>query len=286
MFKNYLTIAFRNIVRHKAYSFINIAGLAIGMASSILILLWVQHELSYDRWHEHAGQTYRITVTASEDFKAAGNPAGMPEGLQAEMPEIKNTVRLSHPGTHLFETGNRKFEEKRVFYADSTFLQVFSFPLVKGDVKTALQRPDGVLITEDLAKKYFGGEDALGKTLKADNGDLVTVTGVLANIPGNSHLQFDAILPMSAIEQSNDDLKNKIWNSFNFYSYVQLDQHFVASPAALARLGAKMKRDYQKHVPPTVIKAVFQLEPLTSIHLDPSLQVDLDGHGNSQYVHI
>ena len=165
MFKNYLKIAFRNIVRHKAYSFINIAGLAIGMASSILILLWVQHELSYDRWHEHAGQIYRVTVTASEDFKAAVNPAGMPAGLQAEMPEIKNTVRLSHMEGHMFEVGDRKFEEKRVFYADSTFLQVFSFPLVKGDPKTALQRPNGVLITEDMAKKYFGrggcgGQDA------------------------------------------------------------------------------------------------------------------------------
>src|ERR1700744_1898269 len=231
MFKNYLTIAFRNIVRHKAYSFINIAGLAIGMAASILLWLWVKHELSYDRWHEHAGQTYRITVTASEDFKAAVNPAGMPEGLQAEMPEIKNTVRLSHPGTHLFETGNRKFEEKRVFYADSTFLQVFSFPLVKGDARTALQRPDGMLITEDMAKKYFGKEDPIGKVLRKDNNRSVVITGVLANIPSNSHLRFDAIIPMSSPDKQGE-LADHPWINFSYYDYIQLDDHFNATPAA------------------------------------------------------
>ena len=165
MLKNYLKIAFRNIIRHKAYSIINISGLAIGMASSILILLWVQNELSYDRFHKNAGQIYRITVNAS-GFNAAVNPAGMPAGLQAEMPQIKNTVRLSHISTSLFEVGNQKFEEKRVFYVDSTFLEVFSFPLVKGNPKTALQRDDGVLITEELAKKYFGNQEAMGRTIE------------------------------------------------------------------------------------------------------------------------
>src|SRR6185436_11241073 len=153
MIKNYFKIALRNIVRHKAYSTINILGLAIGMACSILILLWVQNELSYDRFHVNADEVYRITCNAGE-FKAAVNPAGMPAGLKAQIPAVKNFVRLSEPSTNLFEVGNRKFEEKRVFYADSTFLQVFSFPLVKGNAKTALQRIDGVLITEDMAKKY------------------------------------------------------------------------------------------------------------------------------------
>ena len=126
----------------------------------------------------------------------------------------------------------------------------------------------------------------MGKTLKFDNGDLVTVTGVLANIPGNSHLQFDVILPMSSVQQADDDLKNNVWYNFNFYSYVQLDKSFVPTQAALARLGSEMTRIYQKHIPADKIKAVFQLEPLTSIHLDPSLQVDLPGHGNIQYVNI
>ena len=204
------------------------------MACSILIFLWVQNELSYDRFHVNAGQVYRITCNAG-DFKAAVNPAGMPAGLKAQMPVIKNYVRLSTPSTNLFEVGDRKFEEKRVFYADSTFLEVFSFPLVKGDAKTALQSIDGVLITEDMAKKYFGQEEAMGKTLRKDNGNNVTVTGILANIPSNSHLQFDFILPMASIGQTNYDLKNNVWDNFNFYTYIQLDKNFVPSAASLVR---------------------------------------------------
>src|SRR5215218_9319456 len=138
MIKNYFKIALRNLMRHKAYSLINISGLAISMAASILILLWVQNELSYDRFHTNASQLYRITANAG-DFKVAINPAGMPGGLKQEIPAIKSYVRLTTPNTLLFETNNRKFEEKKVFYADSNFLELFSFPLLKGDRKTALQ---------------------------------------------------------------------------------------------------------------------------------------------------
>jgi len=284
MLKNYLKIAVRNIQRHKAYSAINIAGLAIGMASSIFIFLWVQNELSYDRFHKNARQLYRITSSAG-DFKAAVNPAGMPAGLKDQMPEIKNFARLSHPATILLETGNRKFEEKSAFYADSTFLELFSFPLIKGNAATALQRPDAILVTEDMAKKYFGQEEAMGKTLRKNNGANVTITGILANIPSNSHLQFDFILPMSAIAQTNWDLKNNVWDNFNFYNYVQLDKSFVPTAAALLKLNRQMDQIYKKRQP-NGIKVAFQLQPLTSIHLQPGLQVDLPGHGNVQYVNI
>ncbi len=287
MLKNYLKIAIRNLSRHPAYSFLNISGLAIGMAASILILLWCQNELSYDRFNANADQIYRITVVASDQFKAAINPAGMPAGLQAAMPQIRNTVRLSHPVETLFEKGDIQFVEKKGFYADSTLLDIFSFPLIKGDRRTALQRPDGVLITEDMARRYFGHSDALGKTLKKDNGELVTVTGVLANIPFNSSLQFDYILPMSAVARTNDELKNSVWGNFNFYSYVQLDKNFVPSTANLDALDRKMTQIYQRHIPRDKLKADFFLQPLTSIHLhSDGLQVDLPGHGNSQYVSI
>jgi len=284
MLKNYFKMALRNLVHHKAYSLINISGLAIGMTASILILLWVQNELSYDRFNNDADRIYRITCNAS-DFRAAVNPAGMPAGLQTEMPEIKNSVRLSHLSTEIFASGNRKFEEKQVFYADSTFLQMFSYPLVRGNRLTALMRPDAVLLTEEMAKKYFGGTDALGKTLRLNNGDLVTVTGVLANIPFNSHLQFDFILPMSAIGQDNADIKNNVWDNFNFYTYVELDKYFVPAAASISKLCSQMDEIYKKHV--TDIKVKFQLQPLTSIHLHSNgLQVDLPGHGNAQYVNI
>ena len=285
MIKNYFKIAFRNIVRQKAFSTINIAGLAIGMACSILILLWVTNELSYDRFHKNANQIFRITARAG-DFNAAVNCAGMPSELKAKMPAVKNYVRLSHPSTNVFEAGTRKFEEKKVFYADSTFLQVFSFGLVKGNRESAMMRPDAVLITEDMAKKYFGEEDPIGKTLKKNNGSNVTVTGVLANIPSNSHLQFDFILPMSSIAQSDNDLKTNTWKNFNFYGYIQFDKNFKATPAAIEDLEKQVNRLYKEHVNEAELKVLFHFQPLTSIHLHSNYQVDLPGHGNVQYVNI
>jgi putative ABC transport system permease protein len=283
MLKNYFKIAFRNLLRHKAYSLINISGLAIGMACSILILLWVQNERSYDRFHANAPHLYRVTAQAGE-FKVAINAAGMPGGLKQEIPAIKSFVRLTTLSTKLFETGDRKFEEKRVFYADSNFLELFSFRLLKGNPKTALLNVNGVLITESIAMKYFGREEALGKVLRIDNGSNVTVTGVLADIPANSHLQFDFILPMAAIMQTNEDLRTNTWDNFDFYSYLLLDNSFVPTPAAINRFNKQMNDIYKKRVPS--IKIEFQLQPLTDIHLHSNLQIDLPGQGNILYVRI
>ncbi|WP_431215087.1 ABC transporter permease [Puia sp. P3] len=160
MFRNYLKVAFRNIVRHRAFSAINISGLAIGMACSIFILLWVQNELSYDKFHKNAGSIYRVSAGGER------NSGPMLPELKAKIPAVKNYVRLSQPTTTVFATGAKRFEEKAVFYADSTLLQVFSFPLVNGNAESALARPDAVLITEDMAKKYFGSEDVVGRGLK------------------------------------------------------------------------------------------------------------------------
>ena len=285
MIKNYFKIALRNIVRHKAFTAINIAGLAIGMTCSIFILLWVQNELSYDRFHKNADKIYRITARAGE-FNAAVNCAGMPAELKAKIPAVENFVRLSHPSTNVFEVGTRKFEEKNVFYADSTFLQVFSFQLVNGNAATALMRPDAVLITEDMAKKYFGRENPVGKALRKNNGSNVMVTGVLANIPSNSHLQFDFILPMSSIAQSDDDLKTNTWQNFNYYAYLQFAKDFKTTPAAIEGLVKQIDKIYKEHVKEAELKVDFNLQALTSIHLHSNYQVDVSGHGNVQYVKI
>lgn len=285
MIQNYFKIAWRNITRHKAFAAINIAGLAIGMASSIFILLWVQNELSYDRFHKNANEIYRIIGNAG-DFKAAITPAAMAPELQAKIPAIKNSTRTTQFSLDIFEVGTRRFEEKRVLYADSTFLQVFSFHLVKGNPATALSRIDGVVITEDMAKKYFGNEDPMGKIMKRNNNENAIVTGVLANIPANSHLQFDCLLPMSFLARTNNDLKNGVWDSFDFYTYIQLDKNFKPTPANLASLNKQMNDIYKSHVPETTLKVNFQLQPLGSIHLHSNYNVDVPGHGNIQYVNI
>ena len=283
MLNTYFKLAYRNITKDKAYSIINISGLAIGLAASILILLWVQNELSYDKFHKNAAQIYRITFNMG-DLKASVNPAGMPGGLKAEMPVIKNTVRLSSANTALFETGNKKFEEKLVFYADPSFMDVFSFPLILGDRNTALSNVDGVLITQDIATKYFGNQNPIGKFLRKDNSENVVVTGVLANIPANSHLQFDFILPMASLAKTNDGLQKNTWDDFSFYSYIQLDQNFDPTAANLAGLEKQVNQVFHKHNPG--MNAKFELQPLAKIHLASERLGDLPGHGNEQYVSI
>ena len=283
MLKIYFKLAYRNIVKDKANSFINITGLAIGLASSILILLWVQNELSYDKFHKNVDQIYRITCNLG-DSKNATTPAGMPAGLKAEMPVIENTVRLAQSSATLVASGNKKFEENHVFYVDPSFMDMFSFPLIKGDRATALAHPDGVLITQSTATKYFGNQNPIGKILRIDNNMNLAVTGVFAAVPANSHLQFDIIVPMAAIANIVSDLKDNTWGNFNFLTYLQLSKSFDPTSVNLARLEKQMDQIYHQHIPD--VKATFQLQPLTKIHLAPERQYDLPGHGNAQYVNI
>ncbi|RYY09156.1 MAG: ABC transporter permease, partial [Chitinophagaceae bacterium] len=283
MLTNYIKIALRNLKRHKAYSMLNIAGLAIGMACSILILLWVQQEQSYDRFHTNASHLFRLRGSAG-DFHAAVSPAGMGAGLQRELPQVKAFVRLSHLQATLFEHGNTKLSEKNTFYADSNFLDIFSFELAAGNRQLAMSRPDAVIITEEMAMKYFGTKNAVGKTLKRNNRDLVTVTGVFNNIPSASHLQFDFIMPIAAIAGEHNDLKTNTWDNFNFYTYLLLDQSVVAGEPSVKALEKQINRIYQEHQKSQKIN--FFLQPLTEIHLLSNLQVDLPGHGNKQYVSI
>lgn len=278
MIKNYIKTAFRNIIRHKAFSVINIAGLTIGLTCSIFILLWVQHERSYDRFHRHATDIYRITALVS-GFNVAVTPAPMAQGLQAKMPEIISYARFINTGSHVFEAGKIKFEEDNALYVDSTFLHVFSFPLLKGNPATALLQPDAVLLTENTAKKYFGKEDPLGKILQLDTKKNLVVTGILKNPPSTSHIAFDFLMPMAAIADHRD-IKNANWSNYNFYTYVQIngvEEH--------QNLEAKIDKIYKEHVDEKVLKVNFSLQPLTDIHLySAGLQADISGHGNILYV--
>lgn len=283
MFKTYIKLAYRNLIKEKAYSIINILGLTIGLASSILIFLWVQNELSYDKFHKNAGQVYRV-VSDFSGSKSAANSAGMPAGLKANLPVVTNTARIQPMNTTLLEVGSKKFQEENAFYADASFMDVFSYPLVKGDRATALKKVNSILITQAMAKKYFGDEDPMGKTIKQDNKESLQVTGVFADVPANSDLQFDFIMPMTSLAKTNNDLKNSVWDNFNFWDYIQLDKSFDPTPANLANLETQIYQVFHKHSPDT--KALFYLQPLTKIHLAPERLGDMPGHGNAQYVNI
>lgn len=281
MFKTYLKLAYRNLVKERAYSVINVLGLTIGLASSILILLWVQNELSFDTFHKNAGQIYRIASDFG-DSKSAACSAGMPAGIRAQLPVIKNSVRIQPANTTLLQQGTKRFEEERAIYADASFMNIFSYPLVEGDRSTALDQPDAILLTRTMARKYFGDEDPMGKILRKDNQENVIVRGVLADIPANSDLQFDFIMPMTSLARTNSDLKHDVWDNFNFWDYVQLDGSFVPSAANLAALEQQIDELYHRHNPD--VKVSYHLQPLTGIHLAPERLGDEPGHGNAQYV--
>ncbi|MCF2489244.1 ABC transporter permease [Dyadobacter sp. CY347] len=283
MLKNYFKIAWRNIVRQKSYSILNIAGLSIGMACSILILLWVQNELSYDRFHSRADQIFRLTCSAG-DFRAAVSAAGMAPGFKSELPQIKSGVRISKWIPMLFEVGEKKVDEKRVMYVDSNFLDFFSFPLLAGNKATALQDPGAILITEEMAAKYFGTSDAIGKTIRIDNKENFTVGGVLANTPPNSHLQFDCLIPMKTLARTSTELQNNSWNNFIFYTYLELNDKTAASASARQALIKQISSIFKGHG--QTIKIDFELQALTDVHLHSNYQLDVAGHGNIQYVNI
>ncbi|SKB31276.1 ABC transporter permease [Daejeonella lutea] len=284
MFKNYFKIAFRNIIRHKACSFLNISGLAIGMACSIFILLWVQNELSYDKSHPDSARLFRLTCYV-EDFNAAVTPAGLAEGVQTAMPEVETTVRTSTTFSRLFEAGNLKFDETNVYYADSNFLQVFSFPFLKGNPTTALNRPDAVVITESIAKKYFGNEDAFGKTMRIANEKNLTVTGIISDNTPNSHLRFNVVMPMSALYPESNDLKTKSYENFNFYTYVKFKENVDLSDSKIIALNNRVKGVYKQHNPDGM-KPGFDFQRVQDIHLKATVQLDNAERGNIQYVNI
>jgi putative ABC transport system permease protein len=284
MLYNYLKIAFRSLRRHKGFSLINIAGLAIGMACSILILLWVRDEMSYDRFHRDAERVYRITASLSEmNIHAAVTPAPLPEALQAQIPAVEQTIRLNMRGG-LMQVGDKMFQEEGMLYADSTFLQMFSFKLVAGDPAEAFKNPESILITEAMAKKYFGNEDPLGKTIRNDHKTDFAVVGVLADVPPNSHVQFDFVLPMAFLARTERDLKERVWDNFNYYDYIKLSKKADASPAALVALEKQITSIYKANE--KGLKVDFHLQPLTDIHLHSKFLADLPGHGNVQYVYI
>ncbi len=202
MLKNYFKIALRNIKRHKGYSFINISGLAIGMACCILILLYVTDELSYDKFHEKSDRIYRINAISSIGVTSrqyAFVPPALAPGLADSIPEIEAFTRLLEQASIRGRYNDASVEITDCFFVDSAFFNIFSHEFVEGVLESAIENPDSIVITEETANRIFGDESPLGKTIDLGRDRLVQITGVIKNVPENSHLQFNAILPLSFI---------------------------------------------------------------------------------------
>ncbi len=221
MLKNYFKIAFRNLLRNKAFSFINIAGLAVGMASAMLILLWIQNEISHDRFYKNLDRIY--TLNNRDKFNGelwAWNttPKILAPTLKQEYPDIEEAVRVSNT-SFLFTVGDKHLNVSGNF-ADSNFLKVFSFSLVEGNMASALNAVNRIVITQKLAKKLFGNEDAMGKIIKIDSSDNFTVTGVLKDLPNNTSFDFEYLVPWSYLKKLHQD--DSYWGNNSIKSFVLL----------------------------------------------------------------
>jgi len=279
MLKNYIKTALRNIIRHKGYSFINITGLAIGMACCLLICLWIQDELSFDRFHAHTQSLFRVEFDqnySGKDFHVNVTPYPMARALEAEIPEIEYASRYSGMGELLFRSDEKIFYEDNVKAVDPAFLEMFSFPLIRGNKATALTDPNSLILSQTAAQKYFGREDPIGKILKVNNRTDFIITGVMEDVPPNSSLSFDMLVSFKLLEISGGT--NDQWDNNEIPTFVKLSSG--ADPYAT---GVKIRELVSRHS--NVEDLTFSLNSLTRIHLYSHSGFDT-GPRASQYVYI
>ncbi|MES2893163.1 MAG: ABC transporter permease [Bacteroidota bacterium] len=298
MFVNYLKIAWRNLLKNKTFSFINIAGLAIGLSCFLLIALYVTDELSYDRHNEKADRIYRVDSDirfGGTDLKLAVCSDPMGPTLKKDYPQVEQFVRFyNSAGSKMLKKGDQFINEQNVFHADSTLFEVFTLPAVEGDTRTALNEPNTVVLTESAAKKYFGTTNVTGKFIETagDKNNLYKITAVIKDIPKNSHFTADFIFSMDNVDYTFGN-----FTSHNFQTYVLLQKG--TDPKAFEK---NFDEVIAKHVLPQVRQFIqvnsmdefrkagnnlaYTLMPLKDIHLRSNRAVEMGVNGNIQYVYI
>lgn len=288
MLRNYLVVAFRNLVRHKGYSAINISGLAFGIACCLLTFLYVRDEVTYDRFHRNGDAIYRATSSfktpRSGPDLAGLTPPPLARALKTEFPEVKEGVRFWN-WQSVVRRGDRLTVEN-VHFVDPAFLKVFSFPLLRGAPATALQDPNAVVLSEDVAQRYFGQEDPIGRVLSFRVGKTfqdLTVMGVAQRIPENSSIRFDILVPFEKIALAEGQQYATSWFNFSVATFVQL-----SDPRAARNLESKLpllEQKYLKGDPNMEIH--LHLQPLADIHLNPGvISGPLGPVGNPVYSYV
>ncbi len=295
MLMNYLSIAIRNLKKYKAFSFINIVGLAVGIACCIAIILYVQNELSYDKFNKNADQIYRVHLQGrinNNEINMAMSPAPMGAVIKHDFPEVIAYTRIRNFGSPVLRYENKVFSEERFYCVDSTFFNVFTVHFLEGNPRTALTQPNTVVITESMAKKYFGNEEPIGKILNADHRREWIVTGVIKDVPINSHFHFDFLGSLTTYSDSRDPY----WLSNNYYTYFVLQKG-----VDYKQFQQKLNQDILKYIGPQIEKVTgvsldqlrkkglkygFILQPLTSIHLYSHLDYEIEPNGDASNVYI
>lgn len=294
MIRNYLKVAFRNLTKHKGYSLINVMGLAIGIACFILILLYVQDELSYDQYHSQADRIYRVAEILEGAEESASVPFPTGETLVAEYPDfVETSVRffnLQAPSVAFaYEASSgeiRRFNERRFFFTDSTLFEVFDFELLRGNPQTVLKEPNTILVTESTAERYFGAEDPIGKTLRMETQGTneLEVVGVLKDVPVNSHFQFDLLASFATLnaQSPNGNFQNQNWYWNPTWTYLLL-----AEQVQQADVEANFPGFVERFFPPQIQEqAKMYLQPLTDIHLHSRLDFEIRPNSDVAYVYI
>jgi putative ABC transport system permease protein len=295
MVKNFFKVALRNLWKNKGFSAINIIGLATGLATCLLILLYVLDELSYDRYNKNAERIYRVDNEikfAENYFDLSVAPALMGPTMIKELPAIEKMTRLRWYGGFSVKKGTENLKEGRVGYADSTLFDVFTLPMLAGDPKTALRDPHSLVITETIAKKYFNRIDVVGRNLLINDTGNYKITGVIKDLPAQSHFYFDFFVPLS----ENPDSRNDNWLSNNYSTYVLLKKNTDVAlfqkevNKLLARyVGPQLKQTVNLSFEQFVKNGDYirsSLMPLTKIHLYSNKTGELWGNGNIQFVYI
>lgn len=295
MLRNYFKTAFRNLLKHKGYSAINIIGLACGLAICLLIIMYVANELNYDTYNEKFDRIYRVDADikfGGHEFILATTPDPLGPALKENFPSVQQYVRFRNHGGILVKKGNENIQEDRVILADSTLFDVFTLPMIAGDPRTALTQPNSVVITKSTAQKYFGSTDVVGKTLTIYDTSTYKITGVIRDVPQASHFHYDFFVSMYG-QLGSDEIEQ--WTSNNFNTYVVLkkgadakklssllDAFVMKSVAPLFTAMNLTKEDFERegnflH---------YSLMPLGDIHLHSQKTAELEANGNIKYVYI
>ncbi|HEY4107836.1 ABC transporter permease [Puia sp.] len=296
MFNKSFTVAARNLWRNKAISLIHVLGLAIGIATCLLILLFIRHEWSYDRYNVKADRIVRVIFGGhmnGHEIKEANVMPPVAATMKKDFPEVLEATRLQSVGIHRISYGTRSFREDALAFVDSNFFRVFTLPLIKGDPNTALVQPYTIVITRAVAQKYFGNENPIGKVLDfTDDHHALTVTGVIDGVPGNSHFHFDCFASMSSLPEAT----STSWMSSNFFTYLLLPEGYN-----IKTLQAKLPGMVEKYIGPQLQKGMgvtlaqfrangneigFSLQRLVDIHLRSDFTNDISAPGDIRYVYI
>jgi putative ABC transport system permease protein len=295
MFKNFLKVALRNLWKNKAFSAINIAGLSVGLAVCLLIVLYVKDELSYDKYNTQSENIYRVDADIyfnGTQFISAVSPAPLVPTLMKDYPQIVQYTRLRNFGDILVRKDNQNIQNHNSVFADSTFFQVFSIPMIKGNRLTALNEPNSIVIDETTARKYFNSTDVVGKTLYVDNSVNCKITGVIRDFPPQSHFHFSFIRPMH--DTYHDDQGD--WLSNNYPSFVlvrpgvtkaslqkavdaTINNYLVKQLDQVLHMNANDLKHSSNHF-------IYPVMPLTDIHLHSNKSYEFEANGNITYVYI